>query len=246
MLPLYLIIGTLGLIGLLRVGHHSAKTVTAGDMSQTYSTRPLPPHVEALLIMVRRGQEPPEWLINEAMSEAYDRRDYRLIKSLENAFGETEMDTPLPEEKEDEKTLTVSGKSSPFDGVSNESWEEFVEKLSTDDPKFSTDKHVGRFHHSRARLSQLGIEDVSSPETQYKALVKDLSDAHSASKDLIQEYIAKTITIGDQEVPITLSGLLGILKAAGVKHARSWLENDSDRGQFPQTTRVFLSTNGVF
>lgn len=251
MIPIIIVFGLVSVLAGSRLGSKTkTKAISSGNMSETYSPRPSKdsaPHIAALAVLLKRGDDPPEWLINEAMCEAYDRGNYKLVKEIRDLFADDEDDEDDGSKPEDEpQTLTVSGKSSPIDGVPNERWEEFVSRLSTDDPAFSTDKHVGRYHHSRDRLAQLGIDKIDTEDDQYQALVTDLEDARNQCSRLIADHLAQCVMIDGNEVVITQSGLLGLLKAAGVKHARSWLEHPDDRSKFPQTTKIFLATNGVF
>ncbi len=47
-------------------------------------------------------------------------------------------------------------------------------------------------------------------------------------------------------VQVTLSGVLGVIQAAGLEGAAAWLESPDDRRRFPGTTAAFLRTNGAF
>ncbi len=255
MIPIFLIGSIVAILG-YAISHKSEAShtgtphtldLTSGELGKSA------PHIAALLKIIGKGKEPPEWLINEAMCEAYDRGNYKLIQAIHKRYGETDLDTPIPTPSEDDDgndptpgAITVSGKSSPIDGVSNGEWEDFVSRLETDAPEFSTDRHVGKYHLSRERLKQLGIEEVGTGDQQYDALLKILEDSRSQCANLISENLANVVTIDGKEYPVTLSGILGVLKAAGVKHARSWLESPDDRGKYPQTTKIFLATNGVF
>ncbi len=78
---------------------------------------------------------------------------------------------------------------------------------------------------------------------------------HADDSGLIAEYRGVVIEIPvpgvgapAQPTPIevTLSGVLGVIQAAGLEGAAGWLENPGDRTRFPHTTAAFLRTNGVF
>ena len=159
--------------------------------------------------------------------------------------------TPAPtpgDDDTDQGTVTVSGKSSPIVGVDNDDWNSFVSRLSREEPTFSTPRHVGRFRHRRDRLAELGIREIDTPEAQEAALEADMGDAfkHAKQSGLVDEYVSSTVAISDKEYPITLSGLLGVIQAAGLGGAYEWLEKPGDRKRYPHTTKMFLQTNGVF
>jgi hypothetical protein len=149
-------------------------------------------------------------------------------------------------ESGDMPTDIVIGKNSPFEGVPNDAWDRFVSSLETQPSDYQGPKHIGRFQHSRERLSQLNIDDVSTAEKQYDALVKDLSDSREKSGALIKEFELKPIQINGDEQVATLSGILAVVKSAGLDHARSWFTNPDDRKKFPKTSEMFLKANGVF
>jgi len=153
------------------------------------------------------------------------------------------------------QTITVSGRSSPIEGVPAEAWSEFAGRVSREQPTFRSDHHVGKFRQRRSRLAEIGIDPDSiadSPSDQDRAFDVDMRDAyyHAVESGLIAEYGGHAIEIPSSDTPrpiqVTLSGVLGVIQAAGLEGAVGWLDNPEDRRRFPGTTRAFLRTNGVF
>lgn len=216
-------------------------------------TQALPKHIQHLMYCLRNGIEPERWLIDAATSDAYNAGRWDIVHSIARRFPsvdspseETPSESSVHEPNQD-FVGTVVGKNSPFDGVSNDEWSTFVDRLATQPDDFSTPRHVGRYHHSRSRLKQLGIDpDSLTPDQQYDALVADLSDNEKQARSLIGDYICQPLTVNGRDCVITMSGLLALLKSAGPEKARSWLENESDRTQFPKTTEMFLQGNEIF
>lgn len=227
-------------------------------------TRARPPTaLELVKAHLRAHRAMPAWLIDAAMADAYDAGDWRTLATLHRAFGqpdepEPEREVEEPEAKPDEDLTideaekmmeppeTVIGKVSPIEGVPNEAWTRFVGSLETEAPDYAGPKHVGRYHHSRERLAQLGINEVATPEAQYDALVKDLTDAHERAGELIRDVQFVPLTVNGQETIPTLSGILAVLKSAGIDRARSWFTNPEDRSKFPKTSEMYSRANGAF
>jgi hypothetical protein len=153
------------------------------------------------------------------------------------------------------ETITVSGKSSPIQGVETEAWSEFVGRVSRELPTFAAAHHVGQFRQRRERLAELGIDPssiIDSPDAQRAALDAEIGDAyeHARSSGLVDEYIGAVLDVSNagatQPAAVTLSGVLGVIQAAGLEGAVQWLEHPADRARFPNTTQAFLRCNGVF
>ena len=219
------------------------------NMSETYLQR--------LVKCIQDGREPSDKLLECSMYEAIKRGRPDIAEMIHDRYYESENEAD--EESEDDSdesdesgtkpaTVTVSGKSSPIAGISNESWQDFVSRLETEKVDFNTNRYVGKYHLRKDRLKELGFDFDKQPdeETQYAMLVADLADAKERAENLFVEHLASVVVIDGKEYPVTMSGLMGLLKAAGARHARSWLMNEEDRKQFPSTTAVFLATNGVF
>ena len=93
---------------------------------------------------------------------------------------------------------------------------------------------------------------IGSPEAQLAALDADMLDAykHACSSGLVDEYLGTKVELrvsaDVRPAEVTLSGVLGVIQAAGLEGAVQWLEQPVDRTRFPNTTQAFLRTNGVF
>ncbi len=160
-----------------------------------------------------------------------------------------------PPGESSEGTITVSGRSSPIEGVGTEEWGAFVGKISRELPTFTSTRHVGQFRQRMDRLADLGIdpsEVATSPDAQRAALDADMADAHrhAAASGMLAHHCGAAVEIpapgGPARVQVTLSGVLGVIQAAGLEGAAEWLERPADRKRFPHTTQAFLRTNGVF
>ena len=261
MLPVLLLFGGLIGLGLIARGRPLVDT-RSGAVFQT-QVKPPRPGLTRLLTVLRRGYEPADWIIDDAMAEAYDLGDWKMVSKLHHRFyaeiQEENEDVPDEDDQPNESgeregneppddagAEIVIGRNSPFDGVPNDAWDRFVASLETQKEDYQGPKHVGKYHHSRERLAQLKIEDVSDGEKQYQALVSDLVDARDRSQALIREFEFHPITLESGECVVTLSGILAVIKSAGMEHARSWFVNPEDRKKFPKTTEMFTKANGAF
>lgn len=160
---------------------------------------------------------------------------------------------PGPGAARDPEVMLAS--SSPIAGVAPAAWLRFVGQVSREAPTFSGAQHVGRFRQRRDRLLELGIDPakvIDSPDAQLAALDADMLDAykHAHSSGLVDEYLGTKVELraGAEARPtkVTLSGVLGVIQAAGLEGAVQWLEQPADRTRFPNTTQAFLRCNGVF
>jgi hypothetical protein len=145
--------------------------------------------------------------------------------------------------------------SSPIENVAPAAWLMFVGRVSRESPSFCAAQHVGRFRQRRDRLRELGIDPatiIDSPQAQLAALDADMRDAyeHAYGSGLVDEYLGTKLELragGDaRAAEVTLSGVLGVIQAAGLEGAVEWLEHPADRTRFPNTTQAFLRCNGVF
>jgi hypothetical protein len=142
---------------------------------------------------------------------------------------------------------------SPIAGISDESWRAFCERLVRGEPTYQSERRIGRYHHRKDRLREIGFEPESllgSCDAQDDALCADMADVHrhlTASGDAAR-HIGRPISLPDapELVTITLSGLLGVASVAGLDDMPDWLAHKADRKKFPNTTAAFLRTNGVF
>lgn len=207
----------------------------------------------------RLGRPVPPYLVNDAMAEAFRIGDIAVIDALTGPIAlQAQSPDPEPSSTETGSTSLVIGRNSPIDGVSNEEWESFIDKLKTQTADYSTDKHIGAYHHHKERLQQLGIDPASltDEESQYHAMAKDIAAYRSTQRALIDDFGGELIDLpgnssssnadGSNTHCVTMSGILGVMKAAGPKNARAWFKNPADRASHPHTTETFLRTNGLF
>lgn len=141
-------------------------------------------------------------------------------------------------------------------GVAPDRWATFVGQISRESPTFSAPRHVGQFRHRKDRLIELGIDPeslIGHPRRQVDALETDLRDAyHHARASGMDGWVGSMLCMPTGPAhnminhQITLSGILGVIQAAGLEGAADWFETDSDRIRFPHTTQAFLRANGVF
>jgi len=142
--------------------------------------------------------------------------------------------------------------ASPIDGVNALDWSQFCALLVREAPTFSSGRHVGQYRQNKDRLAELGIQPdslVGRPDLQRKALDRDLADAHHHLRESgMLKHVGRMIALPGvkEQVRITLSGLLGVIQAAGIDGVIGWLEHPGDRKRFKHTTQAFTRTNGVF
>lgn len=152
-------------------------------------------------------------------------------------------------------TLTVSGRSSPIDGVGNPEWARFCDRMSRELPTYTSVHHVGQFRQRRGRLLELGIDPeavVASPDRQGVAFDQDMAEAYRRAYAAgLFACVGHPVEVPTQDGPtqvatVTGSGVLAVVQAAGVEGATSWFRSPEDRRRFPGTTAVFSRANGVF
>lgn len=145
---------------------------------------------------------------------------------------------------------------SPIKGIDDAAWQALTAKLSRGESTFASQKRVGRYHQSRTRLRELGLDPdslIGNAAVQDSALAADLVDGFqkARAKGLLGA-IGQPSPVLPPSVdpaaapPVSLSGLLGILSVAGVDGLAGWLSSPEDRQRFPYTTNLFLQTNGMF
>lgn len=247
----------LGLWGFLHVVGNEQRHLLGRPPVTKISGETGPKYLPLLSRVLKAGHAPQRWLVDEAVREAFELGDWKAVSAIASRFPLTPPQTantdevvssPKQVDAPPSNAAIIIGKNSPFDGVSNEEWAEFCEKLKTQAPDFKSDKHVGAYHHNRERLTQLGYDPATLTDeaTQYQALEKDLKDYSATEKKLINDFGGDLIDIDGESHPVSMSGVLGVLKAAGPKHARSWFKNPEERKAFPHTTETFKRCNGMF
>lgn len=191
------------------------------------------------------GHPVSDWMMCEATREAFDRGDWATVRQLSETF---DVGIPAAPEKQEDETpqKPEAPTTSPLDGVEADDWQSFCKALETQTAGHKSGRYVGRFEQNQTRLRQLGIDTPTTAEDEYKALVLDMSNYWEDETKFIQDSSGEVVALSGQDHPVTPSGILGLLKAAGPQGARSWLGNAEDRERFPRTTETFLRTNGCF
>jgi hypothetical protein len=182
-------------------------------------------------------------------------RPYRTAPSSSDQGQESSSGRGGSTPRGNATTITVSGKSSPIQGVDTASWGSFVNRVSRELPTFMAARHIGQFRQRRDRLRELDIDErtlVDSPDAQLAAFEADMADAyyHADRSGALDDYVGHVVDVPVDGQPrairVTKSGLLGVIQAAGLDGAVGWFEDPNDRLRFPHTTHAFLRTNGVF
>lgn len=223
-----------------------------------------PTALQRLHRVIHKGGRPSEWLISEAVREAYNHGDYVLADKILSAFDKQESsqsasEAPVSPPPGDVASAVPAAAtpgvppapeprsySSPIEHVPDDEWSAFANAMRIHDPDFETDRHVGAFHQRKDRLKQLRLEaGKGDEESQYKAFVADCLN-HMEQKALINEYVTSVVKIGPDEHVVTASGLLGLMKAAGPKNAVHWITHPDEQEKFPKTTDIFIRCNGIF
>lgn len=161
--------------------------------------------------------------------------------------------------------------ASPVEGVPDAQWEKFAAVLSKDRPLGAEDRgRLGMYSTSVRRLADLGIVSnprkertatgdtwaadwdkisrdafLASPRAQHQVLRKSMSDYAAAIRETMAPAIGRKFSPADRDV-VSLSGLLAVAHVAGLKGLESWLRSAEERKKFPNTTRLFAETNGIF
>jgi hypothetical protein len=150
-------------------------------------------------------------------------------------------------------TAAAHALSSPIKGVDPIDWSRFCDKLEREPAEYVSARHVGRYRQRKERLQELGIDPrsvIGSPDAQRAALDTDLADAHhhASASGLADDHVGRKIALpgGEAATEVTLSGVLGVIQAAGLDGAAGWFERQGDRKKYPHTTVAFTRTNGVF
>lgn len=264
-MPIVIVVGAIAVVsvlGFVKIGRSSQpRTQIRGSLPTPSHEQPEPSPLQLLLMIERAGRTPKEWLVTQAVNEAYHQGDWRTaaaiasrydISDVAQAPAESSLEAPTsPDHAADSGPApsTIPDRfPSPVEGIREEDWSDFVKVMATDQPTAKTDKHVGIFHHRTDRLRQLKIDPASlvgDVQGQYHAFVTDCQD-HLRHADVFRTLVATPVKIGADVHPITASGLLGLMKAAGPKNALHWIQHPEEQAQFPRTTELFLRCNGIF
>lgn len=202
---------------------------------------PDPPRVMGYLDLlnecVASGAEVPDWLVSDAVSQAYDDGNISLAMDLADLY-----DAPAFEKQAESSESVESPQSliSPLKGVSDADWTRYVEAMKSG----TGDGPDGYFHFNPRRLQKLGFSDLGDYSTQVSILVADTLDNLQRGKSFL-DNVGSTVVIDGQTHIASASGLLAVIKAAGPS-APQWLANENDKKRFPETTALFLRANNCF
>lgn len=151
--------------------------------------------------------------------------------------------------------------SRPWPDVSAEAWARFVRAMAIGDVDTVTETgKLGLFLYDPRRLEDLGLmssvresgerkrwtfDDEArwlKPGTQVNAFARDMA----RMRDRVESEHAGELGKEHAGRAATLSGLLAVAHAGGLKGLASWLQNPDDVTRYPNTTKMFLRANGIF
>jgi hypothetical protein len=271
MIPIVILGICVGFIVIQSVRYSPAPQPSLKDVPvQVKGVVDLTPHLTEFTQIIRKGHYPNRWIINQAINEAYHSGNWRLAKSIADNYVEDYEEPEQPPPKAKEKSNVVSKEvpkeeaveeleekaplflvqktSSPIDGVNNDDWRMFVEASRIEDPAFNSPSSMGMFRQNKKRLSKLGIKEeiLQDPITQYDAFEKEVSMLMDEGKEVFKQSVAMPISIDGDNTPMTLSGLLAVMRSAGTANAAKWIDSEDERRKFPNTTEAFKRANGCF
>lgn len=269
MIPLLVVAGLIGLA--IRSARPTSPSVRTGNVlprphhrspsAVVGAGRPVNPPirisaVDKLAAYVRRGEAAPQYLLDAAICEAWEQGDLALVRAIadiafkkrssEESKPESETVSPPPASAPELESYPCPLVDDAGQAIPEEEWTDFVNAMKVRPENFTSEKYVGAFAHNRTRLKELGLEEPASIAEQYEAFAKDIADHYLKHGDVIQSHAGDVIKVKGEEHAITMSGVLGLMKAAGAKNAVHWLQHPEDHEKFPNTTNVFLRTNGCF
>lgn len=242
---------------------HSSTQVTGNPVNLTS-------HLAEFAALIRNGHRPSQWLVTNAISEAYEKGDWKLAKAISDSYPseiaverrkrvtpekkevkkEAELPAASEESQELQKQLDFNPHktTSPIDGINNDDWRMFIEVSRIENPEFNKDNLIGMFRQNKKRLEKMGIspEDLKTPVDQYNAFESECVQLLNEGNNLIKQSVAMPINVDGEDVPVTLSGLLTVMHHAGVQNAAKWLDSKDERKKFPNTTEAFKRSNGCF
>jgi hypothetical protein len=231
---------------LIRQGHRPSQWLVNAAASEAYS------HGDWYLAQTITNSYPDPRHIQHQYHESYD---YGSVEpSRRKKVDKKEVidieEVEVPEKIEEKKPLELSYNkiTSPVDYISNDDWRMFVEVSKIEKPEFFTDNSLGMFRQNKKRLMKMGIdpETIKTPVDQYNAFEAECVQLMKEGKNLINQSVAMPINVDSESTPITLSGLLTVLRHAGTENATKWLDSDEERKRFPHTTKAFKRSNGCF
>lgn len=236
----------------------------------------LTPHLTEFTSLIRRGHRPSQWLVSSAVSEAYSIGNWRLAKSISDSYPnevafrrhvevedkkekdihkskQEQVNKPKdesPKKVEEKKPLLLDYNriSSPVSYIPDDDWRMFVDISKIEGPNFVNENSVGMFRQNKKKLQKLGLnpDEIKDPIDQYNAFETECVKLIEEGRNLINQSVAMPIQVDNEDVPITLSGLLTVMRHAGIDNTAKWLDSNEERKKFPHTTRAFKRSNGCF
>lgn len=217
----------------------------------------LTPHLTEFSRLIKDGYHPSRWLVSGAIEEACEMGDWPLVRAisrnytfedapLEDVGESSEESKELPKEESKRLEFSIERTSSPIEGIGDDDWRMFVNASRVESEDFDSEHSTGMFRQNKKRLAKLGISDTKDPISQYSAFEKEVSQMVGESKEIINKHVAMPVNINGEDIPVTLSGLISVMRIAGSKNAEKWLESEDERKKFPNTTEAFKRSNGCF
>lgn len=80
----------------------------------------------------------------------------------------------------------------------------------------------------------------------WETFLSRVGESHKSRLPVIKEKLGKYLGTDIEGKPVTLSGLAGLVSAAGMKGAAKWLDDAEDRVKYPGSTQMYQQTNGLF
>ncbi len=162
--------------------------------------------------------------------------------------------------------------TSPIAGVPANRWNSFVALFRGPNlSEISAAYHLGLFNVGYLRLRDLDLASdvkqtthqgktvwkgrlkppmtergfLSNPAVQYQVFAKDMRERAHFIREHYAGYIGRQL-VGLEGLPVTLSGLLAVIKLAGTKGFTQWITDPREREKFERTTAAFKTANGLF
>lgn len=223
------------------VGILTMAFITRRDKQVQPPNHPTPVKVKGSLDLLNEcvacGREVPDWLVSDAIAQAYDDGNISLALDLADIY-----DSPAFEKQAESVNADSPSEAliSPLKGVSDSDWTRYVESLKTG----GADDAGGYFHFNKDRISKLGFDSLGDYSQQVAILVADTLDNLKRGKSFL-DNVGSTVEIDGKSYVASASGLLAVLKAAGPSAAK-WLASDDDKIKFPKTTALFVRANDCF
>jgi hypothetical protein len=142
--------------------------------------------------------------------------------------------------------------TSPVPHIPTTTWAMFRARLVREEPAYQSERHIGQYRQRRESLAEIGLDArrlIGDELAQQAALDAELADAYAHVVDGgMMAYVGSPIAVPGSEAPVavTLSGVLGVIQAAGLEAAENWLAAPKNRRRFPHTMAAFVRSNGAF